>query len=311
MLQIHMRLQQLKGANPSCMFGNISILAVGDLFQLQPVCQRYVFGEVSDASARLHGSGSLWKDEFSMMELDQVMRQRGDKEFAELLCRMRKATTSEEDIEVLQSRTVADDDPNYPRDSLHVYHFNKDVDEQTMLKLNEMAPPDQQAVIRAVDCTKDKCTQQLKMTMPKNKSNTGGLVKELRIAVGAKVMLTVNTDVSNGLVNGARGTVEAIVTRPGSNDVSIVLVNFDHPRVGNSAIAKSHYKQDHPWAFPISRHEAVFSIGRNRAVEVSRSQFPLLLAWTSTIHKVQGLILDQIVVNIRVRPLTPVRLTSP
>ena len=69
------------------MFGNISILAVGDLFQLQPVCQLYVFGEVSDAYARVHGSGSLWKDEFSMMELDQVMKQRGDKEFAELLCR--------------------------------------------------------------------------------------------------------------------------------------------------------------------------------------------------------------------------------
>ena len=146
LLQIHKRLQQLKGANPSCMFGNISILAVGDLFQLQPVCQRYVFGEVSDAYARLHGSGSLWKDEFSMMELDQVMRQQGDKEFAELLCRVRKATPTTEDIEVLQSRTITDDDPNYPRDCLHVYHFNKDVDEQNMLKLNQMAPSTQQAV---------------------------------------------------------------------------------------------------------------------------------------------------------------------
>ena len=59
LLQIHKRLQQLKGANSSCMFGNISILAVGDLFQLQPVCQPYVFAQVSDAYARLHGSGSL------------------------------------------------------------------------------------------------------------------------------------------------------------------------------------------------------------------------------------------------------------
>ena len=89
-----------------------------------------------------------------------------------------------------------------------------------MLKINEMAPPAQQAVIRAVDCTKDKHTQQLNMTMPKNKSNTGGLVEELCIAVGDKVMLTVNVDVSDGLVNGARGTIEAIVTRPGTNDVS-------------------------------------------------------------------------------------------
>ena len=150
------------------------------------MCQLYIFAQVSDAYTRLHGSGSLWKDEFSMMELDQVMRQRGDKEFAELLCRVRKATPTKEDIEVLQSRTVADDDLNYPRNSLHVYRFNKEI-----LKLNELAPATQQVVVRAVDCTKDKHTHQLNMTMPKNKSDTRGLVQELRIAVSAKVMLTV------------------------------------------------------------------------------------------------------------------------
>ena len=106
----------------------------------------------------------------------------------------------------MQSRTIADDDPNYPHDSLHVYRLNKDVDEQNILKLNELAPATQQVVVRAVDCTKDKHTHQLNMTMPKNKSDTGGLVQELHIAVAAKVMLTVNVDVSDGLVNGARGT---------------------------------------------------------------------------------------------------------
>ena len=234
-----------------------------------------------------------------MMELDQVMRQRGDKEFAELLCRVRKATPTKEDIEVLQSRTVADDDPNCPHDSLHVYRLNKDVDEQNILKLNELAPATQQVVVRAVDCSKDKHTHQLNTTMPKNKSDTGGLVQELHIAVAAKVMLTVNVDVSDGLVNGARGTIEDIIRAPGSNNVTVVLVKFDHPRVGNAAIAKSHYRDQYPSAVPIARHEAIFTIGRNKAVEVSRSQFPLLLAWASTIHKVQGLTMDQIVVDMK------------
>ena len=79
LLQVHKRLQQLKGSKDDTSFGNVSILAVGDLFQLQPVAQPHVFDEVSDMYTRLHRSGSLWTDEFSMVKLDQVMRQRGDK----------------------------------------------------------------------------------------------------------------------------------------------------------------------------------------------------------------------------------------
>ena len=37
--------------------------------------------------------------------------------------------------------------------------------------------------------------------LTEDKSKTGGLVGELHLAVGAKVMLTVNVDVSDELVN--------------------------------------------------------------------------------------------------------------
>ena len=118
--------------------------------------------------------------------------------------------------------------------------------------------------------------------MPTSKANIGGLVSELHLAVGAKVMLTVNVDVSDGLVNGARGTVEAIIRT--ANEVSLVLFKFNHSRVGATAIAKSHYRDQYPGAVPISRHEAVFNIRRNKTAEVSRRQFPLVLAWATTIR---------------------------
>lgn len=49
-----------------------------------------------------------------MIELDEIMRQREDRQFAELLTRVQTATHTKEDIEILKSRVVEDDDPNYP-----------------------------------------------------------------------------------------------------------------------------------------------------------------------------------------------------
>ena len=230
-----------------------------------------------------------------MIELDEIMRQRQDDQFAQLLCRVRTATCTEEDIKILESRTISNDDQSYPHDALHAYPRNHHVDEQNKLKLQQLAPETEHEIIKSIDKDKDKHTQLLNLSMPESKAKTGGLVGELRLAVGAKVMLTVN-DVSDGLVNGTRGTVQAII-KTGS-EVTLVLVKFDHSQVGAKAIAQSQCRSQYPEAVPISRHEAVFCIGKNKAAEVSRRQFPLVLAWATTIHKVQGLTMDQIVVDM-------------
>ena len=59
-LEIHKRLQQIKGVSDVIVFGGVSILAVGDLYQLPPVGQAPLFSSVSDCYAQLYGSGSLW-----------------------------------------------------------------------------------------------------------------------------------------------------------------------------------------------------------------------------------------------------------
>ena len=51
-------------------------------------------------------------------------------------------------------------------------------------------------------------------------------------------MLTVNVDVSDGLVNGARGTVQNII-KSGSE----VILKSDYSRVGVKAIAQSQYRR--------------------------------------------------------------------
>ena len=90
LLDIHKRLNEILVQPHDVLFGNISLLAVGDLYQLPPVGQPPVFSTMSRYTlASLYGSGSLWREHFKMLELDEIMRQRGDVEFVELLGRVR------------------------------------------------------------------------------------------------------------------------------------------------------------------------------------------------------------------------------
>ena len=111
-------------------------------------------------------------------------------------------------------------------------------------------------------------------------------------------MLTTNIDVSDALVNVARGEVVHIVTTDDCK-VTHILVKFDHPNVGIKAKQASHFHQMHPTAVPLKKHEAVFLAKGKRGSEITRLQFPLTLAWSTSIHKVQGLTLDRIVVDMK------------
>ena len=71
LLNVHKRLCQLKGAS-DCLFGNVSVLAVCNLYQLPPVLQPNIYDPVRNPLANLHGS--LWKDKFDIHELNEVMR---------------------------------------------------------------------------------------------------------------------------------------------------------------------------------------------------------------------------------------------
>ena len=53
LLEVHKRLQQIKGVSADVTFGGMSILAVGDLYQLPPVGQPWLFTTVSDSYAQI------------------------------------------------------------------------------------------------------------------------------------------------------------------------------------------------------------------------------------------------------------------
>ena len=292
---IHCRLQDIKeNTDPDLRFGGVSVLAVGDLYQLQPVAQKHLFSEPSDDYARLHGS--IWKEKFKMFELTESMRQKDDVAFSDLLLRVRKAECTEEDIALLQSREVSTTSEDYPSQAVHVFKTNHDVDHHNMNQLYKLDIPVEK--IKAIDQKKDIHTGLVNITISKKPSETGGLHEIVSIAKGARVMITVNIDVSDGLVNGVCGTVEGL--NKVLDKVQVVFVSFDSKRIGSNAIAKSSFKSTYPHAVPIKRHDVQFYAGRgHKPIMARRSQFPLTLAWACTIHKVQGKTLEKIVVSMR------------
>ena len=120
---IHQRLKEIVGTANSEFFGGISILAVGDLFQLPPICKKPVFENFNNDIYNLYHPWHVFK----IVELTEIMRQKNDQAFTELLNRFRTGSQMDEDIRCIQSRTMQASNSNYLSDALHIWAENDPV----------------------------------------------------------------------------------------------------------------------------------------------------------------------------------------
>ncbi|KAK3100565.1 hypothetical protein FSP39_021862 [Pinctada imbricata] len=285
---IHERLVQIK-RNKSP-FGGVSVLAVGDFFQLPPVKQ--------SKNERLYNDNAsypvdYWNDFFSVVELDEIMRQKEDLEFAKVL-NMLRTRTDEKPIPDTALHILRECEREGEGEDLHVFSTNKEVDlhNQDMLKFLRKEIVE----IPAKDFKKDKASGKMtSLSIPTSKSDSDGLPTTLLMSTGARVMLTRNIDVQDGLVNGIMGTVEQIIEKQSSSansksEVCAIAVVFDNKKVGKSVGKLT----DNGRIVTIERNEEEL-----RKSGITRFQFPLKLAWACTAHKVQGMTLDRVVVDLK------------
>ena len=99
---ICLRLQKIKSNN--LIFSGINIIAVGDLYQLKPVMGQFVFENYRSNYCPL--ASNLWAEKFKIYELTQIMRQKDDKTFAELLNWLCTGHQTQEYIKLLKNTKV-------------------------------------------------------------------------------------------------------------------------------------------------------------------------------------------------------------
>ena len=121
--------------------------------------------------------------------------------------------------------------------------------------------------------------------------------------MGAPVVITVNHAKAkyreDGLVNGARGYVQAIqVSKDDPQKVDVVWVVFNDENVGRLYRAehkhlRKQFNPNHPQATPILPIRRKFK-AKFGNIEYQRQNFALSLGYAITAHKCQGWTLEQV-----------------
>ena len=151
----------------------------------------------------------------NLFELTEIMRQKDDKEFAELLNRLREGKHSDDDdIAILKQRilTARPQEDNYPMNMAYLFTTNASANahKNALFALSKTDKAQIKAVDIIVGDVSDDLKKQMTNNIPDDPTKTMGLSSVVLIATAAKYDLTTNIDVTDGLTNGAECVIENI-----------------------------------------------------------------------------------------------------
>ena len=102
---------------------------------------------------------------------------------------------------VLKSRFISKNSTDYPIEVLHFFAENRPVFEHNQAMLDKLEGTS--FLIQAIDeISKNVAQRVVQEAQNLEQSETGGLALNLTLKLSAKVMLTVNIDISDKLING-------------------------------------------------------------------------------------------------------------
>lgn len=264
-------------------FGGIRVIPVGDFLQLPPVKGKFAFQ--CDAWDRCN---------FTKLELTTPYRFT-DTSYHELLHRARFGRLTEADHNLIASRVEAfiTSASKFEKKKIEMRTMASKLDEEELAKMVYILPTMLYSTRKAVHLENDYELDQLQtkaviyeakdyaLTSLNTRVEGHNAVEAFKLAledvspenlvlkVGAQVMHTINRP-DGVLVNGSRGVIVALKK-------SHVMIKFDH---GVEEV------RSHKWTL------------KKDKITVVREQLPLILAWSTTIHKSQSATLSAAIADM-------------
>jgi hypothetical protein len=297
--------------------GGLHVIFVGDLFQLKPVKDGYVFEDLKSGFNAL--GGNLWADNIVMYELYEQMRQKNARVFGDRLKRLREGEQTQEDIAFFETLVIDRNNPppEYNVFIKHLFATNKELDDHNARvydrsdSLALLCPARDTFLARSLTASRRQIlTKVLDSVHPKK---FYGLHQTLNLRVGLMVEVVVNEDVSDGIFNGAYGHLRSVTLN--ENDVpSRLWVEFANERIGQQlrkrfgSVKSRVVTGTGPSVAPNEKWTALYPVSRCHRItpmqdsEVRRVQFPVRPATACTFNRAQGSTLSIAAMDFRGMP---------
>ncbi len=260
---------------PDKPFGGVQVIAVGDFFQLPPVTSSQEKAEFKAAGydSPFAFDAKCFAGNFNVVFLNQVLRQKGDTAFIELLDTVRMGAPMYSQLKLLNARVGKHDGM-----CITVASTNQQADIVNQKRLNEL-DADSSAWFMA-----DKFGEWPAMPCD----------ERMELRVGAQVLVKKNgadrpagvREYDSKVVNGTIGIVTKIHTKV-EEGTELEDIDYDQPEYVEIELETKErvkiYRQR--WERKIKKLED----GEwNEILVASFEQMPLILAWAISIHKSQG-----------------------
>ena len=228
--RIDLRLKEVK--QNSSLFGGVALFCFGDLLQIKPVKGRYVFQDPKCEEFILASKiKPHWKS-FKIVNLEENHRQGDDKNYADMLNRIRIGQETEEDFVKLEKRVRPRNHPDLKNeDAIYLFGKNKPVNEMNEKGLLKIKG--EELEIKAL-CHHNTIKNFVPPVSKSGTINNTPFQANLKLKVGAKVMLTYNVNTADGLTNGSRGNLIGVI-RNSKNEVVKLIIEFENPNHGQMA----------------------------------------------------------------------------